>query len=315
MKSSTKSAAGMSVGGRQQKVEQPNLFEEEDHPEHGTLHRSMLRPRAPYGQPALDWCFTTTYQTPRGMMGGLERMNSTMIDLPWMRAVLLGFACLVACTDDGTAGDEAADGPCVPNQSVPCTCTDGGNGAQICEQDGSAFGPCECAGTDDDLDGDTTGDGDTGWDGESTPSWSQHIVPLLYQSCGAGINGCHSREAYAAAVDSDCRGWLTLEDEALGAEFYAGADIGQPTGCSDMMLHDRLVTLAPWQCAADSRYVTPGSAEASYVWQKIQGQNLCEVSPGVLSKAMPPPDSGIVLSEMDEQMIEAWILAGAPNDN
>jgi hypothetical protein len=61
--------------------------------------------------------------------------------------------------------------------------------------------------------------------------------------------------------------------------------------------------------------VTAGSTDASYMWQKIQGQNLCEVSPGVLSKQMPPPDSGIELTEMEEMMIEAWILAGAPNDN
>lgn len=250
-----------------------------------------------------------------------------MINRAWIRVALLGFACLVGCTDDGTAGDEAADGPCVPNQAVACTCTDGGNGAQVCTPDGSGFGECECDSTEgdstegdstdgDSTDGDSTGEGDsTGWDGESLPSWSEHIVPLLYDSCGAGINGCHSREAYAAAVESDCRGWLALEDVPLGAEFYAGADLGQPTGCSDMMLHDRLITLAPWQCAADSRYVTAGSTEASYVWQKIQGQNLCEVSPGVISKPMPPPDSGIVLTETEKLMIEAWILGGAPNDN
>jgi hypothetical protein len=242
-----------------------------------------------------------------------------------MRIALTGLLCTLGCGDAGTAdeaADEATDEPCIPNQSIPCTCTEGVNGAQVCNADGTGFGPCGCdggeAGTETDGDGDTvdesTGDGDT-WDGESVPSWSNHIVPLLYDSCGAGINGCHSREAYAAAADSDCRGWLTLEDEPLGSEFYAGPDLGQPTGCPDMPLHDRLITLAPWQCAADSRYVTPGSADASYVWQKIQGQNLCEVSPGVLSEPMPPPDSGIELTEMEKLMIEAWILGGAPNDN
>ncbi len=249
---------------------------------------------------------------------------------------LFGLAGLVGCTDEGAGDDETADGPCVPNQAVACTCPDGGMGAQVCSADGSGFGACVCDGSDDSgsdgsgsesagsdssgSDSSTAGEtetetGTTGWDGESVPSWSTQIVPLFTDSCGAGINGCHSREAYAAAVDSDCRGWLSLEDVPLGSEYYAGAELGQPTGCPDISLHDRLTTLAPWQCAADSSYVMPGSSEASYVWQKILGQNLCEVSPGVLSEPMPPPDSGIVLSEIDKQMIEAWILAGAPNDN
>jgi hypothetical protein len=254
-----------------------------------------------------------------------------------IRLVLLTGFCTVmasaplACTDDTNSdGELGTDGEaeCVPGQSVACSCTDGSNGAQICEPDGSGFGVCSCAGDGDgdggDGDpGDGDGDGDPGdgdgdpdeWDGVSAPSWSKHIVPFFYDSCGAGIDGCHSREAYAAAVDSDCRGWLSLEDVALGSVFYAGDTQGQLTGCPDIPLYERITTLAPWQCAADSDYVAPGNLAQSYLWSKIQNQDLCELSPGMPSKPMPPLASGIVLTDMQKQMIEAWILAGAPNDN
>jgi hypothetical protein len=206
-------------------------------------------------------------------------------------------------------------------------CTAGGNGAQTCEPDGSGFGECTCESGDGDGDpttgdgdgdGDPTGDGDgdgDGWDGVSVPSWSMHIVPFFYASCGAGTDGCHSRTAYAASSGSDCRGWLSLEDQPLGSVFYGGPTDGQPTGCPDMLLSERLDELAPWQCAADSAYVAPNDLAGSYIWQKIQGTNLCEVAPGMPSSPMPPPASMLVLTDMQKDMIEAWILAGAPYDN
>jgi hypothetical protein len=240
----------------------------------------------------------------------------------------------LACTDDTTSsGELGTDGEteCIPGQSVACTCNDGSSGAQICEPDSSGYGVCSCDGDStapgdgDPGDGDPgdgdPGDGDPGdgdpeeWDGVGAPSWSKHIVPFFYDSCGAGVDSCHSRQAYAAAVDSDCRGWLSLEDVALGSVYYAGDNAGNPTGCPDIALYERITTLAPWQCAPDSDYVTPGNLAQSYIWNKIQDQDLCELSPGMPSAPMPPPTSMIVLTDMQKQMIEAWILAGAPNDN
>jgi hypothetical protein len=245
------------------------------------------------------------------------------------------------CADDGGTAD--GDGTCVPGMSEACTCDGGQMGAQVCEPDGTGFGECSCNGGetgdgngdgdgdpttgDGDGDGDpTTGDGDgdptTGdgdgddcnpvWDGESLPSWSCHIVPFFYQSCGAGVNGCHSREAFAATANQDCRGWLSLEDVPLGSEIYAPPEnAGTPTGCPDMPLHDRLLTLAPWQCDASSRYVD--TAANSYILDKMKGQNLCP-NGNMPSSVMPPPDSMIVITQMDIDMIEAWIEAGAPID-
>lgn len=36
-------------------------------------------------------------------------------------------------------------GACIPGQSVACACPNGGNGAQVCNPDGSSYSPCECA--------------------------------------------------------------------------------------------------------------------------------------------------------------------------
>ena len=255
------------------------------------------------------------------------------------------FAWVAACTEDGNAdGDEA----CVPGMTEACTCEGGEMGARTCEPDGVGFGECSCSGGETGGDGDpgdgdpgdgdpgdgdpgdgdpSTGDGDgdpeTGdgdgdgdcnpvWDGESLPSWSCQIVPFFYQSCGAGVNGCHSREAYAAASGSECRGWLSLEDVPLGAEIYAPPEsAGTPTGCPDMPLYDRLLTLAPWQCDASSRYVD--QVDNSYILMKMKGEGLCPLQDG-LSSVMPPPESMITITQMQIDMIEAWIEAGAPVD-
>jgi hypothetical protein len=235
------------------------------------------------------------------------------------------------CAEDGGTAD--GDGACVPGMSEACTCDGGQMGAQVCEPDGTGFGECSCNGGETgegngDGDGDPTGDGDgdptTGdgdgdgdgcnpvWDGESLPSWSCHIVPFFYQSCGAGVNGCHSREAFAANMGEGCRGWLSLEDVALGSEIYAPPEMaGTPTGCPDIPLHDRLLTLAPWQCDASSRYVD--TVDNSYILMKMKGEGLCPIGNGP-SDPMPPPDSGIMITQMNIDMIEAWIEAGAPID-
>jgi hypothetical protein len=247
----------------------------------------------------------------------------------------LGFAASVwasGCTDEGSAeGDES----CVPGLSEPCTCEGGQMGARVCESDGTGFGECSCEGgeTGGDGDGDPgdgdgdgdggdgdpgdgdpgDGDGDDGsWDGESIPSWSQHIVPFFYQSCGAGVNGCHSREAFHPTPEGDCRGWLSLEDAPLGAVKYSPPEeAGQPTGCPDLPLYERLTTLAPWQCEPTSAYVD--GVDNSYILMKMKGEGLCML-PNGLSDPMPPPESGIMITQMQIDMIEAWIAAGAPID-
>jgi hypothetical protein len=79
-----------------------------------------------------------------------------------------------------------------------------------------------------------------------------------------------------------------------------------------MELEDRLLTLAPWQCDGSQRYVDTQNVDASYILRKMRGVDLC---PAPNTTSMPPPASGIVLTQMDIDMIEAWITAGAPSDN
>ena len=49
---------------------------------------------------------------------------------------------------------------CEPGKSESCACTDGGDGAQVCLDDGSGWGTCECGASDDDDDSGSAGDDD-----------------------------------------------------------------------------------------------------------------------------------------------------------
>ena len=151
---------------------------------------------------------------------------------------------------------------------------------------------------------------DTGCGG--APLFETDIVPILNASCGAGDNACHSRVAYAADANANCRGWLALEDEPLGSLYYAGPMEGQPTGCSDMELYMRLTTLDAWQCEQFDprvRYVVPCKPEESYLIHKIDGGPYCALSQDVPSQPMP---LGKPLSAPELETLKAWITAGAP---
>jgi hypothetical protein len=245
----------------------------------------------------------------------------------------LGIALLSCGNGSGGSADEASDEPCVPGHSRACECDDGSPGAQVCEPDGQGYPPCVCeAGESGGESGDsspgtatsagstttsasdggeeTTAPADESGEGGGPPTFSGTIVPIFYESCGAGDPGCHSRNAYAATADQGCRGWLALEDEALGSVIYAPPDVaGTPTGCPDMPLYDRLMQLAPWQCDPSSQYVAPASLEQSYLYQKMIDGSLCgDFDP------MPPSGTMYKLTAAQMDAIAAWIMAGAPND-
>lgn len=153
--------------------------------------------------------------------------------------------------------------------------------------------------------------------GNNAISFRKDIVPIIQQSCGANNNGCHSREAYAANKSMECRGWLTLEDVALGAKFYSGNQKGQVTGCPDRTLYDRLTQLDSWMCQPRKKYVRPGSLAQSQIYQVVAGDpsggGTCQKSPGVNLGRMPPPPAA-ALSQSDANKIRDWINAGAPNN-
>lgn len=144
------------------------------------------------------------------------------------------------------------------------------------------------------------------------PVFETDIVPILNASCGANDNACHSRVAYAAAVNSECRGWLALEDTPLGASYYSGPMEGQPTGCPDMELYQRLMQLDAWQCEQFDprvRYVVPCKPEESYMVHKMDGGPYCMLTQDMQSQPMP---LGKPVDPTEREIIKAWIAAGAP---
>jgi hypothetical protein len=146
-------------------------------------------------------------------------------------------------------------------------------------------------------------------------SFQADIVPILAQSCGSGDNGCHSRVAYLGDRAQDCRGWLALENVALGSRH---PNTNAPTGCPDRTLHERLVGLNAWMCEPQRRYVVPGSTADSQVHSVISGRSgmngTCNRAPGMPLGPMPPPTSLYRLPAASAQLIADWIEAGAPNN-
>lgn len=153
-----------------------------------------------------------------------------------------------------------------------------------------------------------------------TPTFATDIVPILQASCGTANNSCHSRVAYAAnssTVGGACRGWLSLENTALGSQFYDGPTTGDPTGCPDRPLYERLTANElsnAWQCGPNAfdpsnpnelvPYVVTGDADASYLFRKINGGPYC-------GGTLPMPGTGTLSAETID-VIRRWIEAGAP---
>ncbi len=213
-----------------------------------------------------------------------------------MTRYLLATMLVLGCGTSG-GGDDDTDDPllCELGQSQGCSCTSGGNGTQFCD-DGGNFGECGmCAPVDPDP---------------GVVNFKAEIIPILERSCGSGSMGCHARNQYGASEKMDCRGWLTLENAELGSVFYSGPAVGDATGCPDLSLHERLLTIDPWECASGAKYVVAGNPTNSYVMQKINGAPLCSEG-GAPSVQMPPSDSLFTLSATDKALIQQWITEGA----
>ena len=146
-------------------------------------------------------------------------------------------------------------------------------------------------------------------------SFQQHIVPIFNQSCGSGSNSCHSRLAYGPTTGGGCRGWLSLENVALGSKNPTNS---ANTGCPDRTLWQRLTELDSWMCEPTrKKYVTGRSLGASQLYQSMAGDpsggGTCNKMPGVPLARMPPAPAP-ELSTADKKMVETWILQGAPNN-
>ncbi|MBA2542967.1 MAG: hypothetical protein H0V17_25195, partial [Deltaproteobacteria bacterium] len=117
----------------------------------------------------------------------------------------------------------------------------------------------------------------------SEVQFQRDVAPIFVRSCGNGNDACHNRNPYAANLNFECRGWLSLENASIGSQVYAGSTAGQPTGCEDRPLHYRLTEIKAWQCGEPAsssgtnvNYVVPGDLENSYIIRKLRGMNLCD---------------------------------------
>jgi hypothetical protein len=218
-------------------------------------------------------------------------------------AMTVGFA-LIACGTEPPSGggDDVGGGEeCMPGERAACQCAADSVGTTMCDSDGFWAACGECGPID--LD-------------PTKVNFQAEIVPIINRSCGtSGVMGCHARDAYGASVNNDCRGWLTLENESLGAKFYSGPSAGQPTGCPDRPLHYRLTQIDVWQCLSTSvAYVTPGDVSKSYIMNKLNGVNMCKESASSPSDPMPQADSMFTISAADKALIQRWIVEGALNN-
>lgn len=213
--------------------------------------------------------------------------------------LILSFA-IGACGTDTAPGGPMGD--CTPGETMACVCSPTSTGTMTCGAD-ARFGACgQCSSPDPDP---------------LKVNFQAEIVPILNRSCGTGVTGCHGRDAYGASRTMECRGWLTLENEALGSKFYSGPQNGNTTGCPDMTLYQRITQLKVWQCLnTTAYYVKAGDVSKSYILNKLDGVNMCQESPSSPSEQMPPmqppenPDP-FVISAADKSLIRQWIVEGA----
>lgn len=232
---------------------------------------------------------------------------------PWITVLVFAAACGTDSATDGTTGDSAdgssddstdsSDGTeeCMQGETMACECAPNSVGTMRCDANG-VFGACgECADPDPDP---------------NAVNFQAEIVPIINRSCGTnGVTGCHARDAYGASMNQGCRGWLTLENVALGAAFYSGPREGEPTGCPDMPLYERLTQIDVWQCLSTSvAYIAPGDPAQSYIMNKLNGVNLCRESASSPSVQMPPDDSMFSITVAERALIEQWIAEGALNN-
>ncbi len=59
-------------------------------------------------------------------------------------ALLMGAVSLMGCQDDAEPAPEPEAETCVAGETRACTCTNGLEGAQTCQDDGQSYGICQC---------------------------------------------------------------------------------------------------------------------------------------------------------------------------
>ncbi len=177
--------------------------------------------------------------------------------------------------------------------------------------------------------------GDTGAGGAIEPgppvSFSADVVPALVATCGTSATGCHSRDqAVGRSMPQfgPCMViWFSSADEPVGSVYTSGPNEGQPTGCPDLGLYDRLLQLHSMLCEAPTwdqrpKYVVPYDLNNSLLYQVIAGDSSMAgtcTNMGVPVERMPKLDLAalpepVALGFDQIVKIRDWILQGAPNN-
>ena len=108
--------------------------------------------------------------------------------------------------------------------------------------------------------------------GSKFVSLTQHVQPLFDRYC----TGCHAPPIPSEKLDlSASATWSST------------------------------VNVSSRQCSTPSMLIAPGDPDQSYLWRKLQGQDLCNGS-------APMPPTGAVPSADELEIVRSWICMGAP---
>jgi hypothetical protein len=162
-------------------------------------------------------------------------------------------------------------------------------------------------------------------------SFRKDVVPSLVQSCGSITAGCHNNDQAVGRIMPQfgpCKViWFSAVDGPVGAKYYSGLNVGQPTGCPDLSLYERLTQLHSMLCDAPTwsqrpQYVVPGDLQKSLLYQVIAGDpslgGRC-LANGLPVTKMPKVDpvllpNGVPLTADKIQKVRDWIMQGALNN-
>jgi hypothetical protein len=179
--------------------------------------------------------------------------------------------------------------------------------------------------------GNASGSGGAGGTAAATVSFRRDVAPSLVQTCGSTTSGCHNNDQAVGRIMPQfgpCKViWFSAVDAPVGATYYSGPNAGQPTGCPDLGLYDRLMQLHSMLCDGSiwsqrAMYVVPFDLQKSLLYQVIAGDptmgGKCSANgtpvarmPKVDLAALPNP---VPLPEDQIRQIGDWIMQGAPNN-
>jgi hypothetical protein len=179
--------------------------------------------------------------------------------------------------------------------------------------------------------GGATGSAGAGGTAAPAVSFRRDVVPSLVQTCGSTTAGCHNADQAVGRIMPQfgpCKViWFSAVDGPVGATYYSGPNVGQPTGCGDIGLYDRLMQLHSMLCdgatwSERAMYVVPFDLQKSLLYQVIAGDSSmggkCSANGAPVAR-MPKIDptvlpNGVPLTPERIQKIRDWIMQGAPNN-